>query len=199
MTPGEVIGSESRGSLSFGVLSNAEVKRSEEKVKFRDYVQSDVANRRLERHFAPVCSQLQASPAGLQVQPKAGGGCRSSPTVAGFEAAPRWPSSLSKESARRGARSFPPRPGAAGARWWHSSSGAVCVPVGGLREVSAAAPRAPVRDFQAVTGHGAGVSGSGAGVGLGGEKRAETGTKVETAELVRKTAKAFFCRGIGVG
>ena len=76
---------------------------------------------------------------------------------------------------------------------------ALCVPVGGLREVSAAAPRAPVRDFQAVTGHGAGVSGSGAGVGLGGEKRAETGTKVETAELVRKTAKAFFCRGIGVG
>ena len=77
-------------------------------------------------------------------------------------------------------------------------AGAVCVPVGGLREVSAAAPRAPVRDFQAVTGHGAGVSGSGAGVGLGGEKGAETSTKVETAELVRKTAKAFFCRGIGV-
>ena len=42
-------------------------------MKFRDYVQSDVANRGLERHFAPVCSQLQASPAGLQVQPKAGG------------------------------------------------------------------------------------------------------------------------------
>ena len=58
---------------------------------------------------------------------------------------------------------------------------------------------APVRDFQAVTGHGAGVSGSGAGVGLGGAKRAETGTKVETAELVRKTAKTFVCRGIGVG
>ena len=77
--------------------------------------------------------------------------------------------------------------------------GAMCVPVGGLREVSAAAPRAPVRDFQAVTGHGAGVSGSGAGVGLGGEKRAETSTKVETAELVRKTAKTFVCRGIGVG
>ena len=38
---------------------------------------------------------------------------------------------------------------------------------------------------QAVTGHGAGVSGSGPGVGPGGEKRAETGTKVETAELVR--------------
>ena len=76
---------------------------------------------------------------------------------------------------------------------------ALCVYLfGGLREVSAAAPRAPVRDFQAVTGHGAGVSGSGAGVGLGGEKRAETGTKVETAELVRKTAKAFVCRGIGV-
>ena len=30
------------------------------------------------------------------------------------------------------------------------------------------------------------------------EARAETGTKVETAELVRKT-EAFFCRGIGVG
>ena len=30
------------------------------------------------------------------------------------------------------------------------------------------------------------------------KKRAETGTKVETAELVRKTAKAFFCRGIGL-
>ena len=76
--------------------------------------------------------------------------------------------------------------------------GAVCVPAGGLREVSAAAPRAPVRDFQALTGHGPGVPGSGAGVGLGGEKRAEKGTKVETAELVRKTAKAFVCRGLGV-
>ena len=43
-------------------------------MKFRDYVQSDVANRGLERHFAPVCSQLQASPPpGFQVQPKAGG------------------------------------------------------------------------------------------------------------------------------
>ena len=76
--------------------------------------------------------------------------------------------------------------------------GAVCVPAGGLRKVSAAAPRAPVGDFQAVTGHGPGVPGSGAGVGLGDAKRAETGTKVETAELVRKTAKAFVCRGIGV-
>ena len=70
---GEVIGSESRGSLSFGVLSNAEVKRSEEKVKFRDYVQSDLGKRDLERHFAPVSSQLRTSPAWLQVQPKAGG------------------------------------------------------------------------------------------------------------------------------
>ena len=76
--------------------------------------------------------------------------------------------------------------------------GAVCVPAGGLREVSAAAPRAPVRDFQALTGHGPGVPGSGSGVGLGSEKRAKRGTKVETAELVRKTAKAFVCRGIGV-
>ena len=28
------------------------------------------------------------------------------------------------------------------------------------------------------------------------KKRAKRGTKVETAELVRKTAKAFVCRGI---
>ena len=42
------------------------------------------------------------------------------------------------------------------------------------------------------------VPGSGSGVGLGSEKRAKRGTKVETAELVRKTAKAFVCRGIGV-
>ena len=56
-----------------GVPPNADAGGSEEKVKFRDYVQSDVAKRGLERHFAPVCSQLQASPAGLQVQPKAGG------------------------------------------------------------------------------------------------------------------------------
>ena len=33
---------------------------------------------------------------------------------------------------------------------------------------------------------------------LGDEKRAQTGTKVETAQLVRKTAKAFVCRRIGV-
>ena len=63
-----------RGSLSFGVLSNAEVKRSEEKVKFRDYVQSDVANRGLERHFAPGCpawrtifpATSRSRPGGLQ-------------------------------------------------------------------------------------------------------------------------------------
>ena len=56
-----------------GVPPNADAGGSEEKVKCRGYGQSDVANRGLERHFAPVCSQLQASPAGLQVQPKAGG------------------------------------------------------------------------------------------------------------------------------
>ena len=44
----------------------------------------------------------------------------------------------------------------------------------------------------------AGVPGSGAGVDLGGEKRSETGPKVETGELVRKTANTFVCSGIGV-
>ena len=63
-------------------------------MKFRDYVQSDEGNRDLERHFAPVSSQLQASPPSFKSSQRPGD-CRSSPTIAGFEAVPRWPSSLS--------------------------------------------------------------------------------------------------------
>ena len=56
-----------------GVPPNADVGGSEEKVKCRGYGQSDLGKRDLERHFAPVSSQLRTSPAWLQVQPKAGG------------------------------------------------------------------------------------------------------------------------------
>ena len=55
-----------------GVPPNADAGGSEEKVKCRGYGQSDLGKRDLERHFAPVSSQLRTSPAWLQVQPKAG-------------------------------------------------------------------------------------------------------------------------------
>ena len=60
--------------------------------------------------------------------------------------------------------------------------------VSSLREVSAAAPRA-LRDFQAAV---TALTGSALW-----ETKNGTGTKVETAQLVRKTAKAFVCRRIG--
>ena len=54
---------------------------------------------------------------------------------------------------------------------------AVSVPVGGLREVSAAAPRAPDEIFKRLQ-----VTALEIGLWGRGEKRAETGTKVETAD-----------------
>ena len=50
-----------------GVPPNADAGGSEEKVKCRGYGQSDLGKRDLERHFAPVSSQLRTSPAWLQV------------------------------------------------------------------------------------------------------------------------------------
>ena len=51
----------------FGVPPNADAGGSEEKVKCRGYGQSDLGKRDLERHFAPVSSQLRTSPRKVKI------------------------------------------------------------------------------------------------------------------------------------